>query len=134
MFFFIVEDMREQIAADIIAHAFRIFDRIAQQRNSVFFQSHIRFQDLFDGLADAQFVHRLKIGQAVEEQHTLCQLVRMLHLFDGFLTLILGQFGHAPIIKHAVMQPVLIDRCQLIRESFVKEFNDFGIALHRECS
>ena len=48
-------------------------------------------QDLLDVLADAQAAEHLEIGQAVEEQDALGELVGMLHLVDQFVALEFGE-------------------------------------------
>ncbi len=42
----------------------------------------------------------------------------------------LGERLVAPIVEKPVMQPVLIDRRQLVAQAGVKVFDNFGIALH----
>jgi hypothetical protein len=50
--------------------------------------------------------------------------VGMLHLVDRFMPLELGELGDAPIVEHPVMQPILVDRGQLVLERFVEQLDD----------
>jgi hypothetical protein len=75
-------------------------------------------------------VDRLKIGEPVEEQNAVGQRIGVLHFVDRFVALVIGELLHAPIIEHAVMQPILVDRGQLVRERRVEIFDYPGVALH----
>jgi hypothetical protein len=99
---------------------------------------HLEFevglQDLLDILADAQAAERLELGQAVEEDDSLGDSKRKLQLVDRFGAHRIGEPGDAPIIEHAVVQPVLVDRGQLFLERLVEKLDDFGVALHTRAS
>ena len=58
----------------------------------------------------------------------------MLHLVDGFLVLVLGEFGQPPVLQHLGVQEVLVDRGQLVVERLVEVFDDLRIALHGRVS
>ena len=58
-------------------------------------------EDLLDVLADPQPAERLEIGQAVEEQDALGELVGMLHLVDRFVPLELGEALRRPNCRAA---------------------------------
>jgi hypothetical protein len=77
-----------------------------------------------------QRIEHLQIGKAVEEDDALDQLVGMLHLLDRFLAPLLGQRFQAPVVQQPVVQPVLIDRGELMPQRLVEIFDDLGIALH----
>ncbi|MET3146617.1 UNVERIFIED_ORG: hypothetical protein ABIB63_002415 [Xanthomonas axonopodis] len=81
-------------------------------------------------LADAQLAQGLEIGKTFEKQNAVGQLVRMLHLVDGFLVLMLGQFFQAPVLQHLGVQEVLVDRSEFVVEHLVEVLDDLGIALH----
>jgi hypothetical protein len=49
----------------------------------------------------------------------------MLHFFNRFLAPRLGQFLVAPIVEQAVMQPVLVDRGELVAQCFIEVFDSF---------
>ena len=59
-------------------------------------EREVALQHFLDVLADAQSAEQLEIGQAVEEQDPLGQLVGMLHLVDRFVPLELGELGRCP--------------------------------------
>ncbi|EJZ20846.1 hypothetical protein RCCGEPOP_13077 [Rhizobium sp. Pop5] len=52
----------------------------------------------------------------------------MVHLFDGFGALLLGELGVAPVFKKAIMNPILIDRAKLEEQCLVKPLDDFFVA------
>jgi hypothetical protein len=54
----------------------------------------------------------------------------MLHLVNRFMPFKMCQTRYAPIVEHAVMQPILIDRSQFIFERLVQKFYDFCITPH----
>src|SRR5687767_1581448 len=53
-----------------------------------------------------------------------------MHLLDRFLALLLGEPGEAPIVEHAVVQPVLVDGAELVLEGLVEDIDDVFLALH----
>ena len=85
-----IQDVGEQLAADVVADAFAVGDGFAQQRQRLVFQRQVALQHFARVLADAQLAQHLEVGQAVQEQDALGQFVRMLHLVDGFLVLVLA--------------------------------------------
>ena len=54
----------------------------------------------------------------------------MLHLVDRFVALVFGELVDPPVLQHAVVQPVLVDRGELVGERLVEIVNDLRIALH----
>ena len=90
----------------------------------------VALQYLHDVLADQQLAQVLQVGQAPDHQHALDDLVGVLHLVDGLVVLELGQALEAPVLEHAVMQEVLVDRRQLHLELGVEEGDDLLVALH----
>ncbi len=81
-------------------------------------------------LADQQLAQVLQVGEAFEEQNTLDQFIGVLHLIDGFVVLVVGQFLQPPVLVHSRMQEVLVDGNQLIAQDFVEHLDDFRIAFH----
>src|SRR3546814_21028006 len=71
--------------------------------------------------SDAQPAEQLEVGEAAQKEDAVCQLVGMLHLVDRFLTLEMREPRDAPIVEHAVMQPILIDRSQQIGRASCRE-------------
>src|SRR3546814_931126 len=124
MMFLAFEDVGEQIAAHIVAHLFGMFDRVLEQRDRLFLEHEVGFQYLLDRFADAQPAEQLEVGEAAQKEDAVCQLVGMLHLVDRFLTLEMREPRDAPIVEHAVMPPILIDRSQLVLECLVEEIDD----------
>ena len=66
----------------------------------------------------------------VTEDWLLNEQVRMLHFVDGFFVFLGGQLGNAPILVHAGMEKVLVDRGQLVAEDLVQMLDDLFIAFH----
>jgi hypothetical protein len=58
------------------------------------------------------------------------QLVGVFHLLDRFLAPFLGEHLVAPVLQQPIVQPVLVDRGQLMPQRLVEIFDDFGVALH----
>ena len=85
-------------------------------------------QNFFDVLADAQRRKRLQVGVAFEEDDACDELVGMLHLFDRFSALLLGELGVTPIFKEPVVNPVLVDSTKFQKEGLVKPLDDFFVA------
>src|SRR3546814_5422659 len=54
-------------------------------------------------------------------------LVGMLHLVDRLFAFERGEACDAPIVEHAIMQPILVDRGQLVLERLVEEIDDFFV-------
>lgn len=90
----------------------------------------IAFQDLLDVLADHQGRDVLQVGESLQEQDAIHQLVGVVHLLDRFLALLFPKPRHAPMIQHAVVQPVLVDGAQLELEGLVQDVYDLFLAFH----
>ena len=90
----------------------------------------IALQHLLEVLPDHQRRDVLQVGQALQEDDAHHQLVGVLHLLDQFLALLLGELGEAPVVEHAVVQPVLVDGAQLVLEGLVQDVDDLFLALH----
>src|SRR5690606_12587263 len=116
-----LEDLGEQVTADVVADRLAVGDRLAQQGQGVQLQRQVALEDLARTLADAQLAQRLEVRQSLEEQDPLGEHVGVLHLVDGFLVLVLGQFLQAPVLQHLGVQEVLVDRGQLVVERLVEE-------------
>ncbi|MNY55661.1 hypothetical protein D3C86_1916570 [compost metagenome] len=54
----------------------------------------------------------------------------MLHLVDGFFVLVLAELLQAPVIVHARVQEVLVDRDQFVAKDLVQVLDDFLVAFH----
>src|SRR5205085_11408540 len=120
----------DEVAAAAVAYALAMGDGAPELSQRVHLELEIGPEDLFNILADAQPAEHLKIGQAVEEQDTLRQLVGVLHLVDGFGALELGKLVHAPIAEQSVVQPILVGRGELVLQGFVEKLENLRIPLH----
>src|SRR4029077_1955326 len=81
-------------------------------------------------LADVQRVEHLHIRKAVEKDDALDQLVGGLPLLDRFLTPLLCEIFVAPVVEQPIVQPILVDRRQLMPKCLIEELNDLCVALH----
>ena len=75
-------------------------------------------------LADVQLAQVLHVRQAFQEQDALDQRVGVLHGLDRFFVFTLAELFQAPVVVHARMQEVLIDRDQFIGKDFVELLDD----------
>src|SRR5262249_49916551 len=81
-------------------------------------------------LADVHLAEALHVGNALEVEDALDQLVGVLHLADRFLTELVPQPLVAPVLAHPAVDEVLVDRGQLGRENVVQEGDDLLVASH----
>src|SRR6185295_14322802 len=125
------EDGFEQFATDEIADILAMDDGAAQLLDRLALEVEVGAQDLLDRLADPKAAEHLEIGKALEEQDSVGQPVGMLHLVDRFVPLIIGEPLHAPIGEHPVVEPILVDRGQLVLERLVEVLDYLIVALHR---
>src|SRR5690606_31034037 len=65
-----------------------------------------------------------------EEDDALDQPVGVVHLLDRFHALLLRQLGVAPVLGEAVVQPVLIDRGELVAQGAVEDLDDLRVPSH----
>ena len=130
VFFFGREDVGEQLAADDVLDALAVDDAFAQHRQRFQFQRQVAGEHFARRFADAQLAQRLEVRQALEEENALRQLVGMLHLVDGLVVFVLGEFLQAPVLQHLGVQEVLVDRDELVVERLVEVVDDLGVALH----
>ena len=119
-----------RFARHVILHRVAVGGRLLVKIARLVFGREIGVEHFLDGLPDMQRIEHLHIGKAFEEDDAHGDLVGMLHLLDGFLAPLLGERLVAPIIEQAIMQPVLIDRRQLVTQRVVEIFDNFGLALH----
>src|SRR5687767_16039549 len=74
MLLLILQYLGQQVAADIIADALAMLDRLAQLGQRLELQLEIGVEHLLDRLADAEPPETLEIGQALEEEDALGEL------------------------------------------------------------
>jgi hypothetical protein len=130
MLFFIMHEFFEQIARHIVFHRVAVRRRLFVKRARRELRAKIAIENLFHSLPDMEGIEHLHFWKALKENDAYGQVVRMLHLLDGFLPPFLGERLIPPIIEQAVMEPILIDGRQLVAERGVQIFDDFRLALH----
>ena len=130
MAFLVGHQLLEQVAAGIVLDGMAEGRRLLIERARADFGGQVTFEDLLDCLADMQRVEHLHVGETVEEDDTLHELVSMHHLFDRFLAPFLGEIEIAPVFQHPVMDPILVYGGHFRPQSLVEIFDDFGVALH----
>ncbi len=81
-------------------------------------------------LADEQLSQILQVRQSIQKQDALDQAVGMLHFIDGFFVLEFAEPLHTPVVEHARVQEILIDRGEFVFQRLIEEFKYFGVALH----
>ena len=128
----VLEDLRQQFAADIVLGLLALLDPGNQHGAAGGLDRKVGGQAFGHVLADRQLVQVLQVGQAVQEQDALDELVGVLHLADRFVIGDLAQTLEAPVLVHAGMQEILIHRGQLIGEHSVEQLDDRLVALHVE--
>ena len=120
----------ELVARDIILDRMAIGRRFLIEVARIDLGGEIAIEHLLHGLADAQRVEHLQIGEALEKDDALDQLVGVMHFLDRFRLPFLGEIAKTPIVEQPVMQPVLIDGGQFVAQPLVQIFDDLGVALH----
>src|SRR6266700_5144598 len=124
-----VHELFEQVAGHVVLHRVAMGRGLLIEGARGIFGRKVAVEHLLDVLADMQRVEHLQVGEAVEEDHSLDDLVGVLHLLHRFLAPLLGQGLVAPIVQQPIMQPVLVDRGQLMPQAAVEIFDDFCVAL-----
>ena len=94
------------------------------------FQLQVALQNLARVLAVHYLEHQLHVGQAVQHQDALVELVGMLHFADRLLVFLLAEFFQSPVPVHARMQEILVDRGEFIGQLRIQQLDDSFIALH----
>ena len=87
--------------------------------------------NFFHRLADHKPVKILQIGQALQKQNALDQLVGMLHFLNRFFLKLFRKLVITPVERHARMQEILVDRGQLKLQRMIEIFDNFLIAFHK---
>src|ERR1043165_7161275 len=120
----------EQVARDEVLHRIAVGRGLLVERARADFGLQVGVEDLLDVLSDVQRIEHLHVGEALQEDDAVDELVGVLHLLDRFLAPLLGEVLVAPVVEQPVMQPVLIDRGQLAAQALVEIVDDLGVALH----
>ena len=67
MLFLAFENAFEHLAADVVADGFAMLDRILEERDRLQLEREVSLEDFLDGLPNFQALHKLKVGETVEE-------------------------------------------------------------------
>ena len=128
--FFALLDVHQQIASHEILDRLAVRDGGGVHGMRFHLPAQIALQDFLHILADEQLAQILQVRQAIQKQDALDQPVGMLHFIDGFFVLELAEPLHAPVVEHARVQEILIDRGELVLQRLIEEFQYFSVALH----
>ena len=127
-----VEQLLEQVLGDVVAERFAELARGLVGLAGVVLAGEVGLEHFLDGLADAQRRDALQVGMAFEEDDALDQLVGVMHLFDRFGALLVGELREAPVVQEPVMHPILVDGTELEKEGLVKPLDDLCFAFHTD--
>jgi hypothetical protein len=128
--FFRLQDVLEQFARDVVGHLFAIRDRLPQVRMRLHFQLQVAVQRFLHALADQQLAQVLQVGQPIQEQDALDELVGVLHLIDRFLVRVLAEALEPPVLEHAGVQKILVDGRQFVFQNDVEVAQYGCVTLH----
>src|SRR5215471_15444031 len=98
------------------------------------FTLEITLQHLLEVLADHQWRDVLQVWQAFQKDDARHQLVGVLHLLDGLFALLLCKLGKAPVVEHAIVQPILVNSAQFVLQPFIEDVDDLFLAFHPNLS
>jgi hypothetical protein len=90
----------------------------------------VTLQNLLHVFADHELAETLQVREPFEEQDALDERVGMLHFVDRLVVLVLAELVEPPVLQHAGVQEVLVDRSEFVLEDVVEVRNDFDVALH----
>ncbi|CAM2143657.1 hypothetical protein PT2222_150094 [Paraburkholderia tropica] len=130
MIFGVVENLDENLPRHEVANRLAIDDGFLTLRLRDPFELEIAFERLARALANQQLAEILQIGQTVEHEDALDQFVRVLHLLDRFVILMLAEGGEPPVFVEPCVQEILIDGRQLVLEFGIQIFDNLGVGLH----
>src|SRR6202044_3788274 len=131
---FVAHQLLEQVARDVILDRVAMGGGLLVERARVHLGAQIAFEDLFHRLPDMQRIEHLHVGEAVEKDDAVDELVGVLHLLDGLLAPLLGEIAIAPIVQQPVMQPILVDRGKFMPQGLVEIIDDDRLTAHGSVS
>src|SRR6202044_2181989 len=123
-------NVHEELASDEVLDRLAVRDRGLVERMRRHFPPQVALEDLAYVLADEQLAEILQIRQTLEKQNALDQAVGVPHLVDGFVVLDLAEMLHAPVVEHACVQEVLVNRGKLVLERLIEKVQDLGVTFH----
>ena len=104
MLLLVVHQLLEQVAGDVVAHAVAVRGGFFVERAGGDLGLEIAVEDFLHVLPDVQRIEHLHVGEAVQEDDAIHELVGVLHLLDRFLPLELGELVDAPMVEQAIVQ------------------------------
>src|SRR5690606_25310757 len=126
------EDVEKQLARNVVPDTLALSDRFAEVGMALQLQLQVALKRLFDVFADQQLAQILQVGQPTEEENALDEPVGVLHFIERFLVRMLAEALEAPVVEHARVKKILIDRGQFVFQNGVQMTNDRSAALHLE--
>ena len=120
--FLVGEDGFQQVGAGAVLLLPAHEDTRPQALGYLILDSEVGLELLTQCLSDPQREQPLVIGQAVEQQDAVGDLLRMLHFFERLFAGVRGHLGEAPAVLHLGMQEILVDRRQLAGQLLVEQF------------
>src|ERR1043165_1301284 len=126
----VLEDLFEEMACVVVVQLVRRDDVLVQARHRVHLQREIELELLRDVLADVDLAEALHVGDAVEEEDPLDDLLGVLHLADGMLADDVLEALVAPVLAHLAVHEILVDGSELRRQDIVEDVDDLLVALH----
>ena len=94
--------------------------------DGVLFELPVEGKLFWHGLADHHRAQPLHVGQRIQQQDALHELLGIAHFLDGLLVVLGGQPVISPVAGDLRGGEVLVDGRQLGRQRFVQEFDDLG--------
>src|SRR5690242_19345173 len=108
--FFVGEDALEEDRAGGILLLPAHDDAGLEAGHHVVLDREVGLELLAQRLTDLEGEQPLVVRQAVEQQDAVGDRLRVVHLLEGFLARMRGEFGETPVLLHLRMQEVLVDR------------------------
>src|SRR5579871_3919024 len=120
----------EQVHRDPVVDLVAIAGSLEIELAGTHLRRQIALEDLLYASADPELVQRLHVRVAIEEQDANDEHVSVAHFLDRFFTPCLGEIPVAPVVKNAVVEPVLIDRGELMPQRLVEVVDHSLFATH----
>src|SRR5580704_4975303 len=126
------EDVGQQVFAAVVTRVPTRLNALVELRDGRRLEGKVVPQDLEDTLPDGQLAELLQVGQPVEKENALDQLVGVLHLVDRLLVDLLAEVLVPPVRTHLGVEEVLADGRELAGQDVVQQIDDSGVALHED--